>query len=420
MFKRHSITLPGLTYLGVTAFVMIAALNSGTNLLYITFGIMTGAFVASAFLSALSLRNVDARRVMTDHVVAGEPAIIQYHLSNKKRFLPCFALRVIEHVPRGAEPALAEIPQGYTLHIAPGKSATIMARLVADRRGLVHLSDIRLSCSFPFGFVKRTLLLHHPEELVVYPRIGALNRHLALQCRDSAESGTMTSSVRRGNDEFYGLREYRAGDNIRSIHWRSTARTGQLTIREMAANAPPQLIVLLDLRHWREDPAALTTPDDPGLDRSAGEVAGAAGGKIERAIELAASVLCYAFLENFATALAIAGAHEQHPPIPHMGREARAKLLHQLAVLRPESLDDNSAFPLPNRIVSRAEWVVISLRGQKPAHDLLPPSARFTHLSLDSPDAPNWVHFPSAHETLRILREATPAFPTIVPPAPSR
>ena len=416
MFRRHTITLPGLIYLGITTFVMVAALNSGTNLLYIAFGIMTGAFVASAFLSALSLRGMDARRVMTDHVVAGEPAIIQYQLTNKKRFWPCFALRVMEHGGAGGggglDTALSEVPQGYTLHIPPGKTASVMTRLVAEHRGLIHLADIRLVCSFPLGFVKRTLLLHRPEELVVYPRIGTLNRHLALHCRDSAESGTMTSSVRRGNDEFYGLREYRAGDNIRSIHWRSTARTGQLTIREMSANAPPQLIVVLDLRHWREDPAALITPDSPDH--------GGGGGKIERAIELAATVLCYAFLENFAAALAVAGSGTDIPPIPQMGREARATLLHQLAILNPEKISDNSAFPLPNRLVSRAEWVIVSLHGPAPARDLLPPSARFTHLPLDSPDAHDWVHFLSGHETLRILREATPTTPTIVPTAPPR
>ena len=80
--------------------------------------------------------------------------------------------------------------------------------------------------------------------MIVYPRIGMLNRHLALEYRVAVESGAMTSNRRGGNDEFYGVREYRAGDNIRSIHWRSTARRGNFMIKEMAANAPPQLIKL--------------------------------------------------------------------------------------------------------------------------------------------------------------------------------
>jgi uncharacterized protein (DUF58 family) len=410
IFRRHSITLPGIIYIGITAFVMVAALNSGTNLLYITFGLMTGAFVASAFLSSLSLRRMDVRRIMADHVVAGEPSIIQYQVTNKKRFWPCFAVRIAE---ARVDHTLAEVPEGYSLHIAPGKSVNIMTRLVAQRRGVLHLSDIRLVCSFPFGFVNRTLLLRRPESIVVYPRIGALNRHLALRCRESTESGTMTSSVRRGNDEFYGLREYRAGDNIRSIHWRSTARTGQLTIREMACNAPPQMIVVLDLRHWREDPQAL-------LPTASSTSPAPAGGKIERAIELAATLLCYAFIENFAVALTIAGSGEQSPPIPQMGRDARATLLHRLASLDAQRISPTSAFPFPNRLVGRAEFVVISLRSQDPHRDLLPPHVQFTLLALDSPEADTWVHFLSANETLRILRESSPKPPAIVPAATTR
>ena len=403
MFRRNHITAPGMIFLGITTFVMVAALNSGTNLLYLAFGLMLGAFLASAFLSRLSLKQIDVRRVMTDHVVTGEPAIIQYQLTNRKRFWPCFAIRIAE---TNIDSHLSEAPQGYCMHIAPGKSANILARLVASRRGLVALTDIRLTCSFPFGFVSRTVLLHRPEPLVVYPRIGTLNRHLALRCRESTETGTMTSSVRRGNDEFYGLREYRAGDNIRSIHWRSTARTGQLTIREMASNAPPQMVIVLDLRRWRDHPDALVGPDGPG--------------QVERAIELAASLLCYAFLENFAVALAVAGSGSDVPPIPQMGREARATLLHRLAILDPQKLDDHSAIPIPNRLAGRAEWVIISLRRDDPMRDLLPSSARHTQLALDSPEAATWVHFLSGHETLRILRESQPAHASIVPNAATR
>ena len=48
------------------------------------------------------------------------------------------------------------------------------------------------------------------------------------------------------------------------------------------------------------------------------------------------SLLCYGFLENFAVGLAIAGQKTDMPPVPQMGREARARLLHQLAILNPE------------------------------------------------------------------------------------
>src|ERR1035437_3724183 len=107
--RRHEVTLTGFVFMGITLFVMLAARNSGTNILYLAFGLMLGGLVVSGFLSALSLRNVDIKRVMADHVVAGEPAEIQYLLTNKKRRWPCFAVRIAEIK---ASSALDQVPEG--------------------------------------------------------------------------------------------------------------------------------------------------------------------------------------------------------------------------------------------------------------------------------------------------------------------
>ncbi len=191
----------------------------------------------------------------------------------------------------------------------------------------------------------------------------------------------MTSSIRRGNDEFYGLREYRAGDNVRSIHWRSTARTGRLTIREMASNAPPQMIIVLNLPQLR------TTAN--------------AAVEIERAVELAASLLCYAFLENFAVALAIPGQPTEAPPIPHMGRE-RAP---------PSSIA--SQHSIPKRCAKTSPYRCRTVSAPAPNGPSSPSTAPIpsrslsahaskTVLSLDAPESEEWIHFISRDETLRI------------------
>ena len=210
MPRNHTITPSGFIFLGIIAFVFIAAINSGTNLLFLALGLMIGGFIVSALLARVSLNKLSVRRIMTDHVVAGEPADLQYEVINRKRRWPCFSIHVTESLPDGTMP-LAKAPRAYALHIPPGKSITIGAILLAPHRGVIHLQDIRMACSFPFGFVRHRVIVQQPDELVVYPRIGTLNRYLALRCRDATESGTMTSSIRRGNDEFYGLREYRAG-----------------------------------------------------------------------------------------------------------------------------------------------------------------------------------------------------------------
>jgi uncharacterized protein (DUF58 family) len=258
--------------------------------------------------------------------------------------------------------------------------------MVAPRRGILKLSQVRVRSAFPLGLVARFRRLPSAVQITVYPRVGTLHRKVAIAYREAVEAGTMTSNRRGGNDEFYGLREYRPGDNIRAIHWRSTARTNLLMVRELTANAPPQLIVLLNVRTWRE----------------------VEGGreKVERAIELAATIACDGFMENFAVALAIAGL-DAEAPVPQMGRGARAHLLQRLAMLDPEQIVATMPLPFPNRLAGRAEWVVVNLRRADPYKDLLAGSAasRATVLALDDPDAPNWIHFLSAAETARLLRE---------------
>jgi uncharacterized protein (DUF58 family) len=385
--RRHEVTLAGFVFLGITLFVLLSAIETGTNTLYLAFGLLFGGLIVSGLLSWVSLRHLDIKRLMSDHVVAGEPAEIQYLLTNKKRRWPCFAIRITEVK---ASSALAQVPDGYCLHIPAGGTAMVTTRLVAARRGVIELSDIRVTCAFPFGFLNHAIHLRAPEQLVVYPHIGVLNRHLALRYREAIESGAMTANIRGGNDEFYGLREYRSGDNIRSIHWRSTARTNQLMIREMAANAPPQVIIVLNLRTIRHI-----------LDTDLRSIV------VERAIELAASLICYGFVENFAVALAIAGVDTESPPVPLMGREARAHLLRRLAILDADKVDPRGTLAIPNRLVGRAEWIIVTPNQSDPIRDLLPSSPATSHtlLPLDAPGAENWLQFLTGQATQRILRD---------------
>jgi uncharacterized protein (DUF58 family) len=390
---RRSIRLTrgGMIYLALTGFVLIATLNSGVNLLYFLFGIFVGVPIVSLLVSSWTLRRISVERDFGSHVIAGDRTDIEYRIRSRKRFWPTMALHFREN-----HAELSEAPAGFVLHIPPHDSTPVIVatHLTARRRGMIQLRTIEIATSFPFGLIRRTRRLDVPQEMVVYPRIGMLNRHLALEYREAVESGAMTSNRRGGNDEFYGVREYRAGDNIRSIHWRSSARSGELMIREMAANAPPQLIVVLNLRSWR--------------DRTDGPE------KLERAIELAAALICYGYFENFAVGLAIAGLEDAAVVAPRMGRDARGAMLRQLALIDPRRINASKGIDFPNRIAGRAEWVAITLHGEDAIRDLLPPSSggaqsmgHRTTLALDDSQAGSWIHFLSTEETHRLLREHT-------------
>src|SRR5947209_1776521 len=94
--KYYEVTLAGLVFIGVTSFVLLAAVNSQANLLFWAFGVMAGGLMVSAIMGASFLRAIEVDRLTGDHAVAGENLEIHYRLVNHKRYWPCFAIRLTE------------------------------------------------------------------------------------------------------------------------------------------------------------------------------------------------------------------------------------------------------------------------------------------------------------------------------------
>lgn len=386
--RRFEITLSGFIFGAVILFVLASAINSQANLLFFAFGLMLGAMLVSALIGALMLRCVDAVRLLADHAEAGQPAEVHYEISNHKKRWPCFALHLTEAFFVGT---LDQVPDGYCLHVGPGEKARVITFMKAGKRGVVELRDLRFSCAFPFGFLRRAIHLVRPQRIVVYPRIGIVSRELALRCRQAMPGGTSLTDQRGGHDEFYGLREYRAGDSMRSVHWRRTARTGEMIVREMTNDSPPQLQVVLNLRSWRDLPDGLT--------------------QAERAIEVAASIVCHGFLLNYAVGLSVAGAGggggekvQTHPPRP--GREQRALLLEALSLLElkgdhalskgttPAATSGMSYWDLNTGAIRGGVcWLVVTLTGQDAVGNLTAAGAVPVVLALDAPGSESWIGF---------------------------
>ena len=365
MRRTFRLTFAGLVFAGITTFVFLAAINSQANLLFFAFGLMVGAMVISALFSTLMLGGVECAREIADHAEAGQALAYQYRLTNQNRFWPCFAVRVTEQAPKGT---FTEMPQGHCLHLSPRTSRVAAARLVPAARGELKLQRISMACSFPFGLVRRIVRVDAPASVVVYPRIGLLEREIILRCREAAAHGTVSSQERGGNDEFYGLREYRAGDNFKAIHWHRTARTGQIMVREMTHALPPRMVVVVDVRAWREV--------EHGQARA------------DAALELAAALICHGVAEQYAVGLWIAGEAGTLAE-PQLGRDRRDRLLRAIAMLDLQAAAGREGPPR----VKGAEWVLVGLRGTDVLGDIAPPGVAATRLAMDHPDARRWVRF---------------------------
>src|SRR3954470_16791475 len=236
-------SVTGLVYCSMMMFMGLAAINSQANLLFGVFGLMIGILLVSGVISRLVLKKLELTRVLPEHGVIGQPMNVSYEFSNNKRFWPTFSVTIAEL--DGVE-AFVKQPHGYLLHASARTTATVPVELLPKRRGLHHLDRHQISTSFPFGFIKRAIDRRKRDQFLIFPALATVDQKLLSQMRSAESSGPMMRPRRGGMDEFYGLKEYRTGENPRHISWRHSARTGELVSKEMTHVSPPRLMLLVD------------------------------------------------------------------------------------------------------------------------------------------------------------------------------
>lgn len=242
-------SVTGLVYCTIMMFIGLAAINTQANLLFGVFGLMIGILMVSFIISGLVLNRLKVERVLPDHAIVGRPMAIYYQITNQKRFWPSLSVTITE---LDRTESFSRQPSAYLLHCANRMTATVPTEVVPLKRGVVELDHYQISTSFPFGFVKRAMTRHQKDNLVVFPAIGSIRRELIQRFRSAESTGQNVHPSQGGNDEFYGVKEYRQGENPRWIYWKRSARGMGTVMREMTRVSPPKLLVLVDT-HLQSD-----------------------------------------------------------------------------------------------------------------------------------------------------------------------
>lgn len=131
--------------------------------------------------------------------------------------------------------------------LAPGETADAAYRLPTTRRGIYKVGPLTLSIHDAFGVVQTGLTLAGEDRFVVYPRVEDVLPLPGAASREARMGSMQASRVPVGLD-FFGLREYEVGDDLRRVHWRSTARTGELMLRQDEMPWESRSTILLDTR----------------------------------------------------------------------------------------------------------------------------------------------------------------------------
>ncbi|MEU8704461.1 DUF58 domain-containing protein [Streptomyces sp. NPDC048565] len=187
-------------------------------------------------------RVAGSRRLSPSRVPAGSEARVHLRMDNVSR-LHTGLLMLQDRVPY----VLGPRPRFVLDRVEPGGVREVSYRVRSDLRGRYPLGPLQLRLSDPFGMCELTRSFSAYDTLVVIPRTEPLP---ALRLAGSASGygdGTQRSLALAGEDDIIP-RGYRHGDDLRRVHWRSTARYGELMVRREEQPQRARCTVLLDTR----------------------------------------------------------------------------------------------------------------------------------------------------------------------------
>jgi uncharacterized protein (DUF58 family) len=300
------------------------------------------------WLARRQLRRLQAQRSIPDFIFAQTPFSWRVQLANQgRKYANSFTV---------AEPAAAQT--WFVSCAAPGQTVGLEGETTLSRRGLHTWQRLRLACGYPVGLANVVRNFELPQQLVVLPRLGVLQRGVLRHwlSQHCPTQGAVRAAARRqptAQLEFHGLRTFRAGDSPRHIHWRTTARRGELMVREFEDMPNDNLILIVD--PW--------TPETP----SSGDNA-----DLERLLSVAATIVWeWCRQKGDELALAIAG---MPPSVRHgiSGRELALDMLQALARVHGDSIEMWPAMVdhLMKTKLPAAAVLVLSLRSNLPLDDL--------------------------------------------------
>jgi uncharacterized protein (DUF58 family) len=223
-------------------FLFIAATNTLSGWLYVISGLIFALLTVAAILSHRNLQSLQVRRSTIPPVTAGDPIAISITLINQSSG-PKSLLQIWDILPPGLGEAAAQ-----TIEYIPAQSRqTHTYQHPTTTRGIYRWQNISIRSAAPLGLFWRRRRWQERVSATVYPPIVPLQRapiidemgqDFSLQVLDNRRARTSTEGMTRS------LRPYRWGDPMRMIHWSTSARHGELRVREMETMTSGRSIVI--------------------------------------------------------------------------------------------------------------------------------------------------------------------------------
>ncbi len=319
----------------VSGVVMTGALGVDTtqSAAYQVFGLLAALLAAAVLCLPLLRARVHVERELPRVATAGEPFTYRVRVTNPGAAAvdglslledladtrPAFeTFRAAMTIPTYRawkrlvnDARIARVPEQALPAVAPGATTEIEVQAQALKRGIVHSRGITVARADPLGLMRALTPVPHQANLTVLPRRYALPPFTLPGPRRYQQGGVTLAASVGDSREFLGLREYRPGDPLQHIHWKSYARAGEPIVKEFQDE------------YFERHALVLDTFARPGWER-----------RFETAVSIAASFACTIETRECLLDLMFIGA-EAYVYTAGRGQLRSGSLLEILAAVQP-------------------------------------------------------------------------------------
>lgn len=231
-----------------------SAINTMAGWLYVISGISFALLGIAATLPVRSLKGIRVNRRPIQPVSAGDQITLELELENHGS-QPKTLLQFQDMIPF----VLGQPVQGVIESIPAGETYRWVYSLPTERRGVYRWHTVQLRTATPLGLFWCRRQRDALATAIVYPTVLPLNICPLVDAMGQEESPQFYSRDRRSQaaneNVTRSLRPYRWGDPIRLVHWRTSARYGELRVRELEVFTGGQdIIICLDTAsHWQPE-----------------------------------------------------------------------------------------------------------------------------------------------------------------------
>jgi uncharacterized protein (DUF58 family) len=227
----------------LSAALLFIGMYKGVNLLCLLAYVMLASLLLNLILAGRRLRHVRVVRRIGEPAFAGEPFPVQLRAVNTGH-KTLFGVDLEDQEPERTAFA-------FTPSLAAGQTLLHRRETSVPTRGCHRWGPLEAVSAYPFGLAERRIRMAEGEDILILPRLGRLHRGRLRRLLLSA--GQVYVPTRRkarrhptAQAEFHGLRAFRSGDSPRWIHWRTSARCGELMVREFEDVPTDNLILVVD------------------------------------------------------------------------------------------------------------------------------------------------------------------------------